>query len=357
MDFQGILTTTAQSLSPYVVDSIHNGSVIPARFLTKPVDWDQGRYYVQPIQSTQTAAANGGAFVGMPTFAPTAENNDVNLQFEAKGERQSIVLPWVELAHNTTKAGVIKLMGRKMDIAKNSMKDRLGGRLATSVGTGDEINGLNLLTDDSTLTTTYGGLSRATHGAVINGNRRNIAAATNFTLSDLGSQFDACTPANTDEGTTLALTTKTVWGFVEKILDPKSRQMYSNVPTYVSAYTQNGGAVTSAELGGASGFSAIFHRGIPVVKDEKVPSGVLYSLNEAHIDFARLPIPQMKTVTLSNTETKGVYDGEPAPTAFQITELMQPTNQLGEIGHMVVYGQFFNRNPKRGGLVTNITQA
>lgn len=43
MDYQGIITTTAQSLAPYVVDGIHNGSVLPARFLTRPVDWDEGQ--------------------------------------------------------------------------------------------------------------------------------------------------------------------------------------------------------------------------------------------------------------------------------------------------------------------------
>jgi hypothetical protein len=35
MDYAGILTTTAQSLAGYVVDGIHNGSVLPARFLTQ----------------------------------------------------------------------------------------------------------------------------------------------------------------------------------------------------------------------------------------------------------------------------------------------------------------------------------
>jgi hypothetical protein len=349
MDYAGILTTTAQSLAGYVVDGIHNGSVLPARFLTKPVDWDEGQYMQQPIQTVEND--NGGDFVGMPVFDVSAQNTDQNLKWTAKGKRQSIVIPWAEIAHNQTKAGVIKLVGRKMDVAKNALKDKLGTTL-TGLGLGDAIEGLDLMTDNSTSSSTYGTLSRTTYGSVINGQLNSV---TTLTLAAIGTQFDACTPANTSEGTTLALTTKTVWGYVESLLDPKTRQMYANVPTYVSQYTPNGGAVTSSELGGASGFTAIFFRGVPFVKDEKVASGKIYTLNEGSIDFARLDFPQMKAVALSNEATKGVYSGEPSPSAFQITEMMNPYNQLGDIGHVIVYGNLINRNPVRSGVVTGVT--
>jgi hypothetical protein len=349
MDYQGILTTTAQSLAPYVVDSIHNGSVLPARLLSRPVDWDEGQYMQQPIQTEEND--NGGDFVGMPVFDVSAQNTDQNMKWLAKGKRQSIVLPWAEIAHNKTKAGVIKLVGRKMDVAKNALKDKLGTTL-TGLGAGDAIEGLDLMTDDSTLSSTYGTLSRTTYGTAINGQRNSVVT---LSLAALGTQLDTTTPANTTEGTTLMLTTKTIFGYVEQLLDPKSRQMYDNVPTYVSAYTPSGGAVKTAELGGAAGFTAIFHRGVPLVKDEKVASGKTYFLNEPAIDFARLDIPQMKAVSVSNEATKGVFSGEPAPSAFQITELMNPYNQLGDIGHIIVYGNLINRNPKRSGVTTGTT--
>lgn len=348
MDYAGIITTTAQSLAAYVVDGIHNGSVLPARFLTRPVEWDEGQYMQQPIQFEENN--NGGDFVGMPVFDVAAQNTDVNMKWLAKGKRQSIVLPWAEIAHNKTKAGVIKLVGRKMDVAKNALKDKIATTL-TGLGAGDAIEGLDLMTDDSALSTTYGGLSRTTYGTVINGQSNSLAT---ITLAGVGTQFDACTPANSSEGTTIAITTKTIFGYMESLLDPKTREMYSNVPTYVSAYTPNGGAVKSAELGGASGFTAIFHRGIPIVKDEKISSGKMYTLNENSMDFARLSFPQMKAVSLSNEATKGVFNGEPAPSAFQITEMMNPYNQLGDIGHIIVYGNFINRNPVRSGVLTDI---
>lgn len=349
MDYAGILTTTAQSLAPYVVDGLHNGSVLPARLMTNPVEWDEGQYMQQPIQTEEND--NGGDFVGMPVFDVSAQNTDQNLKWLAKGKRQSIVIPWAEIAHNKTKAGVIKLVGRKMDVAKNALKDKLGTTL-TGLGLGDAIEGLDLQTDASAQSSTYGTLSRTTYGAVINGQYNTVVT---LSLSTLGTQFDACTPANTAEGTDLAITTKTEWGYVEQLLDPKTRQMYENVPSYVSAYTQNGGAVKAAELGGASGFVAIFHRGVPIVKDEKVASGKMYTLNQGSIDFARLDFPQMKAVKLSNEVTKGVFSGEPSPSAFQVTEMMNPYNQLGDIGHIIAYGNLINRNPVRSGVTVGTT--
>lgn len=349
MDYAGILTTTAQSLAGYVVDGIHNGSVLPARFLTTPVDWDEGQYMQQPIQTSTND--NGGDFVGMPVFDVSAQNTDQNLKWLAKGKRQSIVVPWAEIAHNQTKAGVIKLVGRKMDVAKNELKDKLGTTL-TGLGLGDAIEGLDLMTDNSASSATYGTLARSTYGNVINGQLNTVAT---LSIASLSTQIDACTPANSAEGTTLMIGTKTIFGFVETLLDPKTREMYQNVPTYVSPYTPNGGTVKSSELAGASGFTAIYHRGIPLVKDEKVASGKLYTLNENSIDFARLDFPQMKQVALSNEASKGVFNDEPAPSSFQITEMMNPYNQLGDIGHIIVYGNLINRNPVRSGAISGVT--
>lgn len=350
MDTQGIITSTAQSLSGYVVDGIHNGSVVPARFMPNPVDWDEGLEYRQPIQVSEND--NGGPFVGMPIFDVSAQNNDQNLRWLAKGERQSIVVPWAEVAHNKTKAGVIKLVARKMDVAKDSMLNRLGTELL-AVGAGDAIEGLDLMTDNSTISSTYGQLARSVYGNVING-QLNILVT--LSLAALGTQLDACTPANSDQGTTMMLTTKTIFGYTETLLDPKTREMYANVPVYVSPYTKAGTAVKAAQLGGASGFVAIFHRGVPMIKEEKVSTGKLYTLNENSIDFVSLEFPQMSTVSFSNEVTRGVYGtDDQIPSAFQMTSMLQPPNQLGEIGHMIAYGNLINRNPVRSGAYTGIT--
>ena len=238
-----------------------------------------------------------------------------------------------------------------MDVAKNAIIEKSATTLA-GLGGGVAWEGLDRMTDDSVLTDSYGSLSRTTYGSAINGQSNTLAT---LSLTGLGTQIDACTPANSSLGTTLIITTKTIFGFVETLLDPKTRQMYDNVPTYVSAYTPNGGAVKSAELGGASGFTAIFHRGIPIVKDEKVGTGKTYFLNEPSIDFARLELPQLKSVSLKNEATKGVWGDSPMPTAFQVTDMLRPYNQLGEIGHIIGYGNLINRDPRHSGVTTGTT--
>lgn len=349
MDYAGILTTTAQSLAGYVVDGVHNGSVLPARFMTNSVEWDEGQYMQQPIQTEEND--NGGDFVGMPVFDVSAQNTDQNLKWLAKGKRQSIVIPWAEIAHNKTKAGVIKLVGRKMDVAKNAIKDKTAATL-TGLGLGDAIEGLDLSTDDGALSSSYGTLPRTTYGAVVNGQSNSVAT---LTLAALGTQIDLCSAASSDsEATDIMITTKTIWGYVESLLSPADRRNYDNIPAYVTPYTQSGGTVTAAEKGAASGFRAIFHRGIPLVKDEKVGSGKIYTLCEKYIEFDRLSFPQMKEIKLSNEVTKGVYEKEPSPSAFQITEMMNPYNQLGDIGHIIAYGNLINRNPVRSGVITDV---
>lgn len=350
MDYSGIMTTTAQSLTGFVADGLHQGGVLPARFMTNTIDWDQGQYYQQPIQTQEST--QGGPFIGMPVLNVSAENTDKNLQWTARGDTQPIVVPWVEVAFNKTKAGVINLTARKITVARNALLERLAKNLY-KVGTGALPNGLQEATDDSTLTTSYGNLDRATYGSVINGKVTPISG--NVALSNFSTQFDLCTPANTAEGTTLVVTTKTIFSYVETLQDSRIREVYQNIPSYVSAYTPNGGTVKASELGGASGFLATFHRAIPIIRDEPCDSGSAYTLNEDSFDWVNLGMDQTSTMQTSEATTKGVYADQPTTTALQMTKMMNPYNQFGDIGHILVYGNIVNRKPSRSGVMAGIT--
>lgn len=350
MDFSGIMTTTAQSLMGYVADGLHQGGALPARFMTRTIDWDQGQYYQQPIQTQEST--QGGPFVGMPVLNVSAENTDKNLQWTARGDSQPIVVPWVEVAYNKTKAGVINLTARKIEVSRNALLERLAKNLY-KIGNGALPNGLQESTDDGTLTASYGNLDRPTYGSVINGKVTPING--NVALSNFSTQFDLCTPANTAEGTTLVITTKTIFSYAEALLDSRLRETYMNIPSYVSAYTPNGGTAKSAELGGASGFLAIFHRAVPIIKDEQCDTGSAYTLNEDAFDYVNLQMDQTQTMQTSDATTKGVYADQPSTTALQMTKMMNPYNQFGDIGHILVYGDPINRKPNRSGVMTGIT--
>jgi len=354
MDYSRIITTTAQRLAPYVVDGFHGSSVLAGKVLARPVAWTQGQYHRVPLQYAESDT--GGAFVGLGDFDTSAVSVDVNQQWQAKGDYQNVTLVLADIAHNQTEAGVINLVKRQMDIAKNAGIARLGSTFY-GLGLGNAMDGLRLQADDSTLTSSYAGLSRTTYGDVING-QLTPAAGGKISLQTMGAQVDLCSAASsTNEATNLEITTKTIWGLVETLLEAKSRINFDTSRGYlrVSPYTPMGTAVDAAELGGVAGFEAIFHRGIPLVKDDQCPSGYFFTLNERYMKFVRLDLPELNAISMAQQVTKGVYDENPKPTAFQMTDFRMPTNQLGKVGQVVLYGNFINEQTRRTGAITGVT--
>jgi hypothetical protein len=91
------------------------------------------------------------------------------------------------------------------------------------------------------------------------------------------------------------------------------------------------------------------------VKDEKVATGKMYNLNEDSIEFARLEFPQMKPITLANEVTHGVANDEPAPTAFQVTEMMNPSQPAWATSVISLLTVTFSTvKPNRAGVLTGI---
>lgn len=365
MDYSQIITTTAQKLAPFVVDAVHGSSVLAARVLANPKKWAMGQYEQNPIQVAESTT--GGDFTGLGSFDTSDVSTDVNLQWLTKGYYQNITFPIPLLSLNNTEAGVIALTKRKMDVAKTAIMSQLGTRLY-GLGTGDAIEGLQLQTDAGTYSSSYGGQSRTTYGAYING---QVTAASSGVVSfqSLAAQVDLCSTASqSSDATNLILTTKSVWGLIETIVEAKNRGNYTVLGGYnkVTPYTDMGSAVRPEQFPvGNIGFDSYYFRGIPVVKDDKTPAGLVYTLNENYMKFVSLDLIGLKTVSMVPQVYRGVYNGageqgtaDQTPeksTAFQITDQRMPTNQLGYVQQIVTYGNFVNFNPKRSGVVTGVT--
>jgi hypothetical protein len=358
MDYTQIITTTAQKLAPFVVDAVHGSSVLAARVLAQPKKWAMGQYEQNPIQIAESST--GGDFTGLGSFDTSDVTTDVNLQWLTKGYYQNITLPTALISLNNTEAGIINLVKRKMDVAKTAIMSQVGTRLY-GVGAGDAIEGLQLQTDAGTYSTSYGGLSRATYGTFING-QVTPASSGVVSFQSLGAQIDLCSAASaTTESTNLILTTKSVWGLIETIVEAKNRGNYSTASGYrkVTPYSDMGSTVGVDGQVGIVGFDSYYFRGIPVVKDDKCPTGLIYTLNENYLKFVSLDLVGLKPIKMAPAVYKGVYDGEddqtPKSTAFQITDERMPTNQLGTVQQIVLYGNFANYNPKRSGVITGVT--
>lgn len=354
MNFDNIITTTAQRLAPFVVDAVHNSSVLAGRVLANPKSWNMGQYETNPIQVAESTT--GGFFTGMGSFDTSDVSTDVNLKWLPKGFYQNITLSKPELSMNATEAGIINLTTRKMDVARGAAVSQIGSALY-GVGAGDYFEGLQLQTDAGTYSSSYGTLSRTTYGAFING---QVTAAVSglISFSSLGAQVDLCSAAaNSDESTNLILTTKSNWTNIETLVQSYSRANYSTKSDNggygkVTPYSQSGTIMSAV---GQVGFDSFFFRGIPVVKDDKCPTGLVYTLNDNYLKFSSLKLVGLKPIQISQSVTKGAMSAQPDTTAFQLTDERMPVNAIGTVQQMIVYGNFENFNPKRSGVMTGVT--
>lgn len=347
---------TYNDILPSIVDFVNNSNIFTARVTSNVKNW-KGVTEQQPI--TIANSATGGSFDGLDEFDTSATNNTRVLTWYVKAYEQSVVVPGIEKAVNgNSEKQVLSLVATRMDEAKNSLSDSLGD-LLYGYGTGKDIEGLGLIIDDGTATSSYGGINRADLPSV----NADVTPASggNFTLDLVSAEFDNVSAAGSgQEAPTMGLTSKSIWSMFEKVLNGKLQAQYSatTITGYnrVSGKTPVGTSVPATALKGALGVDAISYRGKPVVADDKSPDGRFAWLNENYIEFRRLLSSDLESVSSTNQVTEGVYKDIQMPSFMQLKDFMSPTNQFGEIGALIVMGNLICRQPRRQGVITGITQ-
>lgn len=338
---------------PKVVDTVNRSNVITLRVMSNPRPWN-GKVITQPLfTSTST---QGEWFHGSKVFNTDVDMNNVVLSWYPTGFGQPIAFSRVDQALSNTESGVIGVQQASADFAANSMKSRLGDALYQT-GPGDQFDGMNLIVDDGTATSSYGGLSRTTYGTYING-AVNAASGGVLDMDFLAALDDDATVAGVNEMTpNIAITTKAVWSLYESLLEPTKKAEYRSYGyPMVTGDTAVGQAWRGDQkLGASGGFMSLDFRGKPFVKDEKCSSGRVYFLNEYNMEFHSLKIPGLKTIAVGSSVTEGVYD-KYKPSAFQFRDYMEPYNQpTADVGFFVSYGNVIHRDPRLNGQGTGIT--
>jgi hypothetical protein len=346
---------TLEKILPKVVDTVNKSSWILARKFSQPQPWS-GRLIQQAININNST--QGQAFKGVESFPTAVEYAPVVMTWYSTGYAQPVTISTVEKGINQTPLGVVNLYKASFEFAQNSMANQIG-TLLYGFGQNNDFDGLGLIIDDSTNTSTYAGLSRTTYGNNINcGSSTGIIAATSgvLDLATMDTADDAATVSGLESETpNVLLSNRTVWSLYGQLLEPTKMAMYNTMgqPT-VSGDSAVGNAVSFDGVRGRGGFSSLDYRGKPYVRDDKSTSGVIWFLNETLLEFDSLSLPGLSTVRVANQVTEGVYDKVP-PTAFQWRDLMSPVNQLAEIGIFVVYGNLIHRNPIRNEKISGIT--
>lgn len=347
---------TYQDILPSIVDQINNSNVFLARILSKPGTW-KGIYEAQPIEIANSTT--GGSFSGMDTFPTSATNNTRLMTWYLAAYEQSVVVPGIERAVNANnEKQVLMLLKTRMDEAKISANQSVG-QIAYGYGAGKDFDGLGLIVDNGTFTSSYAGLQRSTN-TYINADVTAVSGGI-ITLDYLSSEFDNVSAAgSTSESPTMGLTTKTIWTYIEGLIQPMVSARYETLQ--LRGYDRIDGGTPIGEMrpagektSGFAGFNAISYRARPLVADDNCTSQTFFWLNEHYIEFKRLVDSGLKQISSTVEVTEGYYKDVPFPSAWQFRELISPVNQYGEVGLLILMGNLIARQPRRNGKLTGIT--
>lgn len=345
---------TQNYLAPKAVDIVFSGNVLALRLLSNAKPW-RGRNLEKTIIFGKKG--NGKSFTGMEQFNTNKPDTKRKLSFDPRAFQEPVVIDGIERDVTASDPNAsIELVTGSMEEAAINMGDALGD-IFYGDGTGsydagaivsDSSNknflGLEAIIDDGGEVGTYGGLSRGVY-TDLKANEYDVSGA--VTLDDLATATSGAS-RGTDK-VTLNVTTEAKWDEYESILQATVQH---NQPANGYRQVTRDRVVEGVEaLKGSAGFDALFYRGKPVVADEKCPTNKWYGINERHIGFYSLKSAKkgVKPITVGGEKNiEGVYgDMGKKQTGFFFTGLMDPINQYGEVGHMLLLGNLVSFNPNR----------
>lgn len=352
-----ITDITYNKILPKVVDTKNDSNIATARTLGSQLTttWS-GHTMNQVIQIDNDST--GGSFDGLDQFATSQTNNTRSLSWYVKGYYQSVVAAGMEQDVNAAgEAAAIKYLSVIMDRAKVSMLNGVGN-LMYGVGTGKDFEGFGLIADDSTSTSSYGGLARATYGANINA---NVNPAATLTFEEIATSLGASSAASVEqERPQIGYMPTAVWDIFESLFYAAVQAKYDTVSmggySTINGNTPKGRVMPADSLKGQAGFDALAFRKIPFVADQKAPSATLFLINEQYLEFPVLKSTSksVRQVTPNPEQQEGYYSEANLPSAIQFRDLMESISQYGSAGFFLIMGNLIHRNPKRNARLTGI---
>lgn len=353
MVFSSAVTTVTRTyIVPKVYDTITKGSPGLMSFLQNAKAWRTGTKYETIFQYVDTT--NGGNTGIADTLDTDRQNTRVTGSFEVKQAYKPVVIANIEQVLNMGEERIIDLLTVEFDTQGKSMMNLMAQNLYQGTGVGNDWDSLATAADDGTNYPTYAGLSRTTYPTL---KGYYLAAAGALTLSKLATAYDAV-EIGVDKPS-MILTTKSVWSTYESLLTPTVRAGYNQ-----SGYPQMnafGMVPTSEALAGTQGFGVLFFRGTPVIKDEQIPSGKLFLVNTNYFGFKGVDLSSVDGVETLNFKDPndgtplGVPGRVPSTRGFNFRMMMQPVDQLAQVGYLLYAGNFISENPRLQGQMTGVS--
>lgn len=355
---QQIFDFTLQRILPNLVDNVNQSNIFWGRAFAKPETWEGVAIWSNLTTQNNTT---GGSYSGMDQVSTEQQNNTVKMQYHPAAYAQPVAIGGLQAAINGTNRGkAISIVTQKMDEAKVAASYNLGTQIY-GLGTGKDIDGLGVIDDNNTTTSSYGDLTRSSNPGV---NAQVLAVANGqITLDYLSSIGDNTSAAgNLESYLTIMVMQKAVWTDVEGILQVMLGARYETTQT--RGYNRVSGGVPigisvhegDARLGGAAGFESISYRNRPLVADDQAGSGIVYVQNEYWLRGSRLLQEDLTNIStnLAVMKSPGEQTGQ-MPAVFQWRDFMNSYNQNGKLGILFFAGNYYCTQPRRQGQLTGIT--
>ena len=133
---------------------------------------------------------------------------------------------------------------------------------------------------------------------------------------------------------------------MEDLLFPSISATYGAAGSKRGQINRLGDVGSGPSLTGLAGYTAIYYRGVPIVRDAKCTSGYIYYLNRKFIYWSGLAHEEHGMVNLGGGAIEGVDNMKPKNHGIAWTGWKRPINQDGKTGQFLLYGQNICESPR-----------
>jgi hypothetical protein len=252
LTYNEISAITEKYFKPKLIDNIFKSNVLLARLRDKQEKLDGGERVLLPVAYATTTAA--GSYYGADTLNTTPNDQITSAEFFWKQYYANITITGLDELKNSGDAAKVSFVKSKVQIAEKSLAYALGADIYTG-STSQALVGLQTMISTSR---TYGGISSSDYSWW---DAQVDSTTTTLTIPKMESLFGLCTIGNVHP--TLIVTTQAIWDSYFSLLQPQQR--------FTESKTAD------------AGFANVTFRQIPVVVDNRCPTGYMFFINEDYV--------------------------------------------------------------------------
>jgi len=341
-----------------VVDGILNYPMFASRLLYKGKQFSGDGRGEQPTIIKDVKISGRSQFQwfdGLDSLNSSAENVVVQLQFNDAHASMPMVEIMTESFAREGSGEDVDYPAFEYEDALNETVEGLSRAVFDTSGAADQPLSLEEVVDDGTNLATYGGQTRASYDSL---DSTVTASGGTMTLAKLATLRSTISDSGPRENPTVIVTSDTIADLYEQFLTPTVTREYKSMAINGMYPVATDAPSMGQGFGGVNTYS-----GIPIIRDKRSTSGVLYMLNENYLHWAgrtRVPTSFKEFVKPVKLGKGKVVEGQVSqgPTKyhgfFYQAKQMMP-NQAGIISRFYLFGQMWSDQPRRQGKLTGIT--